>query len=317
MNEPLTLREILGLTPQAPAQAWLALRGDPTLPGSRFGVSSLRIFTPRLGVATWLGRRLLDRRVPVVNLYNRTPTPLTEGWSVRVTQVRDFRGRALTYDSHNGTDFVAPAGTPIVACAAGRVVAVRSEYNRGGLKLYVEHGGGLATTYHHLARTLVAVGDRVACGQPIALSGYSGLDAVVGFPWVAPHLHYNVLLGGVIVDPFAAEGEVSLWRTGDNAPLPDVGDRAFSPTRFDPRRVDRLLADLKDDRDRARLAAFEDPDRRAWELVVESVTYPTRFATPEAGRLLFDGPPRQSRLALPFDRDWDGIAFADDEGLRG
>ncbi|MDA1196225.1 MAG: M23 family metallopeptidase, partial [Planctomycetota bacterium] len=132
------------------------------------------------------------------NLFNRTPTPEADGWSVRVTQVRDFRGRRLTYDSHNGTDFAIPPGTVVVASAPGRVASRRSEYNRGGLKLYVDHGDGLMSTYHHLGRTLVAVGADVARGQPIALSGYSGLDALVSFPWVAPHVHYNVLLGGVL-----------------------------------------------------------------------------------------------------------------------
>ena len=317
-NTPLRIREIFGFTKQAPAQTWLALRGDPTLPGSRFGTSSLRIYTPRLGVATWAGRRVLGRRIPVVNLFNRTPTSVEDGWSVRVTQVRDFRGGGLTYDSHNGTDFVVPPGTPVAACAAGTVAAIRSEYNRGGLKVYVDHGGTLVTTYHHLGRALVHVGDRVARGQTLALSGYSGLDALISFPWVAPHLHFNVVLGGVLVDPFAADGEVSLWDTGDNHPRPAMGTGSgHEPTRFDPARVDRLLADLKEERDRARFAAIGDVYGRAWELVIESFTYPTRFRTSEAGRLLFDEAERAPRLALPFCADaWDGIAFADEVGLR-
>ena len=319
MNAPkLSIREVFGFTPQAPAQAWLALRGDPTLPGSRFGTSSLRLFTPRLGVATWVGHRLLGRRVPIVNLYNRTPTPLAEGWSVRVTQVRDFRGGGLTYDSHNGTDFAVPPGTPVLACAPGTVAAIRSEYNRGGLKVYVDHGGSLVTTYHHLGRALVRLGEEVGRGQTIALSGYSGLDALVAFPWVAPHVHFNVLLGGVVVDPFAAEGEVSLWEGGDNSPRPAAGGGGgHRPTRFDPERVDALLADMLDHRDRARFAAIGDVYHRAWELVIESFTYPTRFRTPEAGRLLFRSPSRAPRLSLPFAGDaWDGVAFADDVGLR-
>ena len=317
-SPPLGVREILGLTADAPRQAWLAVRGGGGLPPSRFGTSSLRVFTPRLGVATWLGRRLLGRSVPVVNLFNRTPTPEAEGWSVRVTQVRDFRGRGLTYDSHNGTDFVVPPGTVVVASAPGRVASRRSEYNRGGLKLYVDHGGGLMTTYHHLGRTLIDVGADVARGQPIALSGYSGLDALVSFPWVAPHVHYNVIHGGVLVDPFAAPGEASLWATGDNAPRPAAapgGRAAF--TRFDPATVAQLEDDLRDDAARERLAAVEDPWRRAWELTIESVTYPTRFRTAQAGRLAAGTAQRQPTIDLPFHaEDFDGIAFADDAGLR-
>jgi murein DD-endopeptidase MepM/ murein hydrolase activator NlpD len=325
---PLTLRETFGFRDGALRQAWFALRGDPSVPGSKLGPSSLKIFTPRLAVATWRGRRALGRTVPVVNLVNRTPTPVAQGWSVRVTQVSDFRGRGLTYDSHNGTDFAIPPGTIVVPSAPGRVVALRSEYNRGGLKLYVDHGGGLLTSYNHLGRALVAVGDDVVRGQPIALSAYSGLDALLAFPWVAPHVHYGTSLGGVLVDPFAAPGETSLWRTGDNAPVTaaedavgDVDRFAASPTPLLPGRVQRLLDALVRSEDRDRFAALRDRDgheRCGAELWVETLVYPTRFAVPDAGALLVDGSPRRPVLDLPFARDdYDGIAFADDVGLRG
>lgn len=317
-DSDLSLREVLGLTDTAAREAWLALRGEPGLPGSKFGTSSTRIFTPRLAAATWRGKRLLGRRVPVFNLFNRTPTPVENGWSVRVTQVRDFRGRQLSYDSHNGTDFAIPPGTTVVAAAPGVVVARRSEYNRGGLKLYLDHGNGLMTSYNHLARTRVAVGDEVARGQPVALAGYSGLDALASLGAVAPHLHFNVYLGGVQVDPFAAVGETSMWLGDENKPVPAArGDRESVPSRFDPDAVDRLLEALRDPQRRAVLGSVEDSSCRAWQLVIEANTYPTRFAMPEAGRMLFQTIPRTPRLTLPFDAtEWDGIAFADDEGLR-
>jgi hypothetical protein len=52
--------------------------------------------------------------------------------------VRDFRGGTLTYDSHNGTDFAVPPGTIVVAAAPGRVLRASSEFNRGGLKVFVD-----------------------------------------------------------------------------------------------------------------------------------------------------------------------------------
>ena len=325
---PLSWREILGLGRAAPAEAWLALRGDPQLPGSRFGPSSLRQFMPRLGVATWRGRLVVPRRTVIVNLFNHTPTPPAAGWSVRVTQVRDFRGRGLTYDSHNGTDFAVPPGTRVVTAAPGVVVSIRSEYNRGGLKLFIDHGDGLLTSSNHLARVLVQPGDVVARGQVVALSGYSGLDALVAFPWVAPHVHYNVSLGGVLVDPFAAQagadpageqGAESLWRAP--LPLPFAGEAATAesalPTCFDPARVADLLADLRDPGRRAALAAIADPLHRAWELVIESFTYPTRFSSPTAGATLFAASPRRAVLDLPLSAaEFDGVVFADDVGLR-
>ena len=73
---------------------------------------------------------------------------------MKKTQVADFRGRDLTYDSHNGTDFAIPVGTRVLTAAAGRVVRQVSEFNRGGLKLFVDHGQGLMTCYAHLARPL-------------------------------------------------------------------------------------------------------------------------------------------------------------------
>jgi murein DD-endopeptidase len=238
---------------------------------------------------------------------------------VRVTQVRDFRGGRLTYDSHNGTDFAIPPGTPVVAAAPGRVVAIRNEYNRGGLKVYVDHGRGLLTTYNHLARALSRVGEDVARGQTIALSGYSGLDALASFGNVAPHVHWNVALGGVLTDPFAAGAETSLWRGGQNLPQPtELIESGFEPTVFAPDDVDAVMNDLRDEQRRALMASFSDVTERGWNLVVESITYPTRFSTPDAARRLFDDPERTEHLTLPFSRDdYDDVVFADDAGLRG
>jgi len=78
---------------------------------------------------------------------------------------------------------------------------------------------------------------------------------------------------------------------------------------------------LRDDQRRARLQSIADRDQRAWALVIEACTYPTRFARSEAARVLFaDGgsvTARAPRLALPLrSEDFDQVAFADDEGLR-
>lgn len=321
----LSLREVMGWTALAPAQAWMALRGDASVPGSRFGPSSLKQYAPRLAIPTWLGKSVVARRAVIMNLVNHTPTPVEDGWSVRLTQVHDFRGKGLSYDSHNGTDFAIPPGTPVVAAAPGRVVSLRSEYNRGGLKLAIDHGGGLLTSSNHLARALVKVGDVVARGQQVAISGYSGLDALVSFPFVAPHVHYNVSLGGKLVDPFAARdgeaGSPSLWRSEPLEPWRGglvEGDAHFAPTRFEPARVEALLDDVKDSARRDAFARIEDPSLRAWELVIESFTYPLRFASGvTAGTSLFDQPVRRAMLDLPLAASHvDGAVFADDVGLR-
>jgi murein DD-endopeptidase MepM/ murein hydrolase activator NlpD len=303
--------EALGLEPLPlrAREAWLAIRGDASVPPTRFGLSSLRIFHPRLSVTTWLGRRRPDRQIPISNLFNRTPTPLSEGWSVRKTQVRDFRGGTLSYDSHNGTDFAIPVGTVVTAAAAGKVLRISSEYNRGGLKIFIDHGAGLITTSNHLARSLVEVGDEVERGQPIALSGYSGIDALVAFPWSVPHVHFNVWLNGDYVDPFAAPGEVSLWLDG-NAPvgkdLPDSADA--TPTSWDEGAVRAAIEGCVDDDLRHELSREPEVGRRAMNVLFARNYYPTKFT--KSPPLFPERAARAARLSLPFrSEDFVGIVF--------
>ncbi|HSQ61877.1 MAG TPA: M23 family metallopeptidase, partial [Polyangiaceae bacterium] len=162
MRERIGLVEALGLRPlgKTLGDAWIAVRGDGSTPKSRFDLTSLRQFQPRYAVPLWLGRKPRGRLVPVVNLFNYRQPPPELGWSVRVTDVRDFRGGRNTYDSHNGTDFAIPPGTEVVAAAPGRVLRVSSEFHRGGRKVFLDHGRGLVTVYAHLARPLVEPGQR-------------------------------------------------------------------------------------------------------------------------------------------------------------
>ncbi|MEO8797524.1 MAG: M23 family metallopeptidase [Polyangiaceae bacterium] len=313
MKPRISVGEALGLVPFSlrAREAWLAVRGDANVPATRFGLSSVKIFHPALSVSTWLGRKRVDGLVPIINLVNRTPTPLAEGWSVRKTQVRDFRGGTLGYDSHNGTDFAVPVGTTVVTAAPGRVLRISSEYNRGGLKIFIDHGQGLVTTYNHLARALVSVGDDVVRGQPIALSGYSGIDALVAFPWSAPHVHFNVWLNGAYTDPFAVPGEVPLWRD-ENEPRPgkDDGEPA-TLTDWDPGAVEETIAACKDEAIRAELLREPDLARRAMNVLFARNYYPTRFAS--APLLSVEPKTRAPWLDLPFSADESsGVMFADD-----
>ncbi|MBX3217744.1 MAG: M23 family metallopeptidase [Labilithrix sp.] len=310
----LPLREVLGVEPLGLRlrEAWLALRGDDTTPKSRFDHTSLRVLQPRLALPAWLGRRPADRRVPILNLFSHVQPPASQGWSVRVTTARDFRDLRGTYDSHNGTDFVVPPGTRVLAPAPGRVVRVSSEFNRGGLKVVIDHGRGLVTTSNHLARALVRVGDRVARGDVVALSGMSGVDGLLAFPWNAPHVHFNTWVGGVAVDPFAAApGEASLWRNG-NDPTPYDGARVDGddapPSRFSPDAVARALDACSHDASRAEILAGGDVAGRAVAAMFHMNYYPTRFR--ERVDVYADRFTREARLDLPLSReDYDGVAF--------
>jgi murein DD-endopeptidase len=303
LRSPVRPLEIFGLRPLAPALRGTAdaMLGRSGLPPVLWGLSSLRILRPWISLPTWLGVRRADRRVPLYNLFNRDRRPPAEGYSVRVTRGHDYRGRRFTYDSHHGTDFSVPVGTPVVAAAPGRVFKVANHIDHGGLKVCLDHGGALSTISNHLSRALVAEGQDVARGQVIGLSGASGMEFFLLFPWVSPHLHFDTLLDAEPVDPFARldRGETPLWRTG-NDPIPCSGpeDREFEPTAFDPAAVEAGIAACRHEASRHALEAISDLYRRATELMVLRVFRAPWF---DAFPALAAGPvARTPRLDLPF-----------------
>jgi hypothetical protein len=313
MHDRLSVAETFGLSPLRDRirEAALLFRGDPTTPKTRFDHTSLRQMTRVPGWRLWAGVRPYGRRIAISNLFNHEQSPPENGWSVRITRVRDFRGRDLTYDSHNGTDFATPPGTTVVAAAPGVVLRISREFNRGGLKIFIDHGHGVVTTSNHLGRSLVSVGERVRRGQLIALSGYSGLDGLATFPWGIPHVHFNVWLDGVPVDPFAQPGEVALWRTG-NSPTPHTGgdDAALEPTTWDLSAIARAVAACKSDASRREIEATRDQDQRAMAALFHLNYYPTRFT--ERPVIHAERHPRRPLLDLPFaPADYSGIVFPD------
>ena len=94
---------------------------------------------------------------------------------------------------HSGIDLAAPLDTPVYAATAGLVTMHRE---RGGYGLYiiVVRDPQLSTLYGHLDWPLVQPGDVVAAGQAIALMGSTGNST-------GPHLHFEVRIAGVPVDP--------------------------------------------------------------------------------------------------------------------
>jgi len=95
---------------------------------------------------------------------------------------------------HNGTDIVAPLGTDIYSTARGKVVEVGHDRYKGNF-VCIDHGvSGFETTYMHLKRAAVHVGDSVERGDTIGYLGNSGRST-------GPHLHYEISYQGRSVNP--------------------------------------------------------------------------------------------------------------------
>jgi murein DD-endopeptidase MepM/ murein hydrolase activator NlpD len=94
---------------------------------------------------------------------------------------------------HNGTDYRAKKGTPVVAAGNGKVThATYNKYN--GNYVFIQHGNGIVTKYLHFSKRAVKKGQRVKQGQVIGYVGSTGMSQ-------APHLHYEFLLNGVHRNP--------------------------------------------------------------------------------------------------------------------
>ena len=116
----------------------------------------------------------------------------TRGWVTSGFGLRKspFTGRK---EKHKGWDIGARLGSSIRATADG-VVIVSGRESGYGKMLEINHGYGVSTRYGHNSKNLVKVGDRVKRGDLIALVGSTGRST-------GPHLHYEVLLSGVSVNP--------------------------------------------------------------------------------------------------------------------
>lgn len=94
---------------------------------------------------------------------------------------------------HEGVDFNTSLGTPVYATGDG--IVVFADWNMGyGYVVDIDHGYGFVTRYAHLSKILVKEGEAVKRGQIIARVGGTGRA-------ICPHLHYEVIVAGIKVNP--------------------------------------------------------------------------------------------------------------------
>jgi murein DD-endopeptidase MepM/ murein hydrolase activator NlpD len=105
--------------------------------------------------------------------------------------IEKVNGKSL--GRHRGCDLAVPIGTKVAAANGGTVVLAQKMTVYGGT-MVLDHGQGVHTIYMHLSKFLVAVGQEVAKGEVIALSGNTGFSS-------GPHLHWAMSVHNLRVDP--------------------------------------------------------------------------------------------------------------------
>lgn len=144
----------------------------------------------RLDSLSAMESRLLDDKVRRSLLPTVTPIQgnyVGSGFGWRVDPI------VGTGAMHEGIDFAAEVGTPVIAAAGGVVVAAEMHPQYGNL-VEIDHGNDFSTRYAHLSKLSVKVGQVVRRSQKIALSGNTGRST-------GPHLHFEVRYKGVAQNP--------------------------------------------------------------------------------------------------------------------
>jgi peptidoglycan LD-endopeptidase LytH len=96
--------------------------------------------------------------------------------------------------SHQGTDLMAPHGSPVYAVTSGRVRTASSSL--GGISLYIDGDNGETYFYAHNSANVASTGQRVAAGDLVARVGSTGNAGGTS------HVHFERQVGGRSVNPY-------------------------------------------------------------------------------------------------------------------
>ncbi|MCA6379204.1 MAG: M23 family metallopeptidase [Cytophagales bacterium] len=119
---------------------------------------------------------------------NKELIALASGFGMRIHPVYKVR------KMHTGVDFAAAIGTPIYATADGIIDKLEVSFSGYGKQLEIDHGFGYRTRFAHMHGFAVRFGQKVKRGDLIGYVGETGLST-------APHLHYEVFVNGIHVNP--------------------------------------------------------------------------------------------------------------------
>ena len=127
--------------------------------------------------------------IPAIQpIANKQLQALASGYGMRIHPIYKVK------KMHTGIDFAASIGTPIYATADGKVEEVSIKYSGYGKTIVIDHGFGYKTRYAHMHDFAIRQGQNVKRGELIGYVGNTGIST-------APHLHYEVLLNGVLINP--------------------------------------------------------------------------------------------------------------------
>ena len=192
------------LTIDAPAPHGLSARRDLTVAAGRFLRRVLQVAPDYVNPPPDVLARISSDNDFMRTVYTRSspdaswrtgftrpvPGPANSSFGTRSV----FNGEARS--PHAGTDFLSPTGTPVLAPAAGRIVAARDLFFTGNT-VVIDHGIGVFSLLAHLSRIDVQEGQVVTVDHIVGLVGATG--RVTG-----PHLHWALRIGAARVDALSA-----------------------------------------------------------------------------------------------------------------
>lgn len=139
---------------------------------------------------TAIESQLMERRIKTTLLPTIVPIEANHVGSTFGRRLDPIAGVSAM---HEGIDFVADVGTPVIASAGG-VVVVAEPHPQYGKMIEIDHGNDFTSRYAHLSKINVKPGQIIKRGQLLGASGNTGRTT-------GPHLHFEIRFKGVAQNP--------------------------------------------------------------------------------------------------------------------